>query len=65
MWGDDIGRSNYNNRLFDRAFLLGPAQAIVSKFLETFAQFPPRPKAVNFNLETVLEKMSATASGGV
>ena len=42
--------------------LLG-AQVIVGEFLKTFEAFPPRQKAASFNLDQVLEKMTASAAG--
>ena len=56
----------------DRAFLLVPAQAIVSEFLQTFKEFPPRQKPASFSIDQALEKaqenqktlvMGATAGG--
>ncbi len=32
-----------------------PAQAYVGKFLETFAEYPPRQKAASFSLDQVME----------
>jgi arylsulfatase A-like enzyme len=40
----------------DRAFLLVPAQALVSEFLETFKEFPPRQKPASFSIDQALEK---------
>ncbi len=37
--------------------MLVPAQAYVSKFLETFKEFPPRQKAASFSLDQVMEKL--------
>jgi len=39
--------------------MLVPAQDIVGKFLATFKEFPPRQKAASFNLDKVMEKMTA------
>ena len=39
------------------------AQALVTEFLETFRDFPPRQKAASFTIDQALEKMEAAASG--
>jgi arylsulfatase len=39
------------------------AQAIVSKFLETFKEFPPRQKAASFTIDQAMEKMQSVFSG--
>jgi arylsulfatase len=40
----------------DRMFLLVPAQAIVSEFLKTFEQFPPRQRPSSFSIDKALEQ---------
>jgi arylsulfatase A-like enzyme len=57
-----ITSNTYYDWMLDRAYLLVPAQAYVGKFLETFAEFPPRQKAASFSLDQVMEKL--TPSGG-
>jgi len=46
----------YRKWMFDRAFLLVPAQAIVGEFLKTFKEFPPRQKPASFSIDQALEK---------
>ncbi|MEM9016171.1 MAG: arylsulfatase [Verrucomicrobiota bacterium] len=55
--------NTYYDWLLDRAYLLVPAQAYVGKFLETFAEYPPRQKAASFSLDQVMEKMTDGAVG--
>jgi arylsulfatase A-like enzyme len=45
-----------------RAFLVVPAQAIVAKWLATFKEYPIRQKPASFNLDEVMNKLTA-ASG--
>jgi hypothetical protein len=40
------------------------ATAIVSQFLETFKEFPPRQKAASFTIDQAMEAMIAAGSGG-
>ena len=46
----------YKKWMFDRAFLLVPAQAMVGEFLKTFEEFPPRQKPASFSIDQALEK---------
>ncbi len=46
----------YGKWMFDRAFLLVPAQAIVAEFLKTFKEFPPRQRPASFSIDQALEK---------
>ncbi len=52
----------YEKWRFDRVFLMGPAQAYAGKWLESFKDFPPRQKPGSFNLEAVMDSLSANAS---
>lgn len=52
----DITSNTYFQWLFERIYLLVPAQAYVGKFLETFKEYPPRQKADTFNLDAVMKK---------
>ncbi|OQP38633.1 arylsulfatase [Niastella yeongjuensis] len=47
----------------DHMFLLVPAQAIVTEFLKTFEEFPPRAKAASFSIEQVMEKLMPKDTG--
>ena len=53
----DITSNTYYDWLLDHAFLLVPAQAYVSKFIQTFKEFPPRQKAASFSINQALEKL--------
>jgi hypothetical protein len=43
----------------DRMFLLVPAQQIVAQWISSFKEFPPRQKPASFNLDQVMERMTA------
>ena len=45
----------YDKWMVDHAYLLVPAQAIASQWLESFKEFPIRQKPASFNLEQVVE----------
>jgi len=60
----DITSNTYYDWLLDHEFVMQASQAIVTQFLATFAEFPPRQKAASFTIDQALEKMSAAATGG-
>jgi len=41
-------------------FLIVPAQAVVTKWLESFKEFPIRQKPASFNLDEVMKKLTPT-----
>jgi arylsulfatase len=41
---------------FDRIFLLLPAVGLVSQYLKTFEEFPPRQRPASFSIDQALEK---------
>ena len=47
----------YGKWMADRAFLMVPAQAMVSKWMESFKEFPIRQKPASFNLDDVMTKL--------
>jgi len=49
----------YGKWMADRAYLIVPAQAIVGKWLSSFKEFPQRQKPASFNLDSVMEKLTA------
>lgn len=49
----------YEKWFFDRSFVVVPSQAVVAKWLESFKEFPIRQKPASFNLDQVMEKLSA------
>lgn len=59
----DITSNTYFQWLFERIYLMVPAQAYVGKFLETFKEYPPRQKADTFNLDEVMKKLTESGAG--
>ncbi len=57
-----ITSNTYYDWQLDHVFLLVPAQDIVSEFLMTFRDYPPRMKAASFSLDQVMEKLSTPTS---
>jgi arylsulfatase len=58
----DITSNTYWDWILDHAFMLVPAQKEAQKFMETFAEFPPRQKAASFTVEKASEQLKK-ASG--
>ena len=53
----------YGRWMADRAFLIVPSQAVVGKWLDSFKEYPVRQKPASFNLDAVMEKLSAPPAG--
>jgi arylsulfatase len=54
----------YKQWWIEHMFLLVPAQAIVRKFMATFAKFPPRQKPGSFGLKEADAKLTEAATSG-
>jgi arylsulfatase len=52
----------YKTWRFEHTFLLGPAQAYVGQWLQSFKEFPPRQKPGSFNMEAVMDTLMKNAS---
>lgn len=53
----DITSNTYWDWVVDHIFLFLPMQGIVSEFLKTFIEYPPRQKAASFTIDQALEKL--------
>jgi arylsulfatase A-like enzyme len=53
----------YDRWFLEHAFAIAPAAAYVGKWLESFKEFPPRQKPGSFNLDNVMEKLTAGSGG--
>jgi arylsulfatase A-like enzyme len=60
----DITSNTYWDWLMDNAFLVLASQVIVTQFLATFAEFPPRQKAASFTIDQALGRMEAAMTSG-
>jgi arylsulfatase len=48
----------------ERMFMLAPAGAYVGQWLQSFREFPPRQKPGSFNLDRVMEAVTAPQGSG-
>jgi len=53
----DITSNTYDDWLTSNVYVLVPAQAEVPRFLDTFRECPPRPRAASFSIDQILDKM--------
>ncbi|MCB5275341.1 Arylsulfatase [Arthrobacter sp. SO5] len=60
----DITSNTYFDWLFTNAYLVFAAQALMSQFLATFEEFPPRQRAASFSIDQAVEKLQAFLAGG-
>jgi arylsulfatase len=59
----DITSNTYYDWFLNHDFIALAATAVVTQFLETFKEFPPRQKAASFTIDQALEKMTASLIG--
>jgi arylsulfatase len=53
---------DYNHWYFDHIFVLAPAGTYVGGWLQSFREFPPRQKPGSFNLDRIMESITAGAA---
>jgi arylsulfatase len=61
----DENSNGYWNWVLEHIFVIYPMQALAAEQLQSFREFPPRQKPSAFNLDSVLEKMEDSTSGGL
>ncbi|MBX3191052.1 MAG: arylsulfatase [Labilithrix sp.] len=54
----DTTSNTYWDWYLSKSYTIMAAQALVSRFLTTFKEFPPRQKAASFTIDQALEKMN-------
>ena len=59
----DITSNTYYDWVVDHLFLVVPSQVYVTKFIETFKEFPPRQKPASFGIDQALETLQNSAAG--
>ena len=59
----DITSNTYYDWFIDHDFIALAATRIVTPFLETFKEFPPRQKAASFTIDQAMQKMNDAISG--
>jgi arylsulfatase A-like enzyme len=59
----DVTSNTYWDWYVDKGYMIMAAQALVTEFLATFKDFPPRQKAASFTIDQAVEKMADAISG--
>jgi arylsulfatase len=59
----DITSNTYWDWYMSKGYTIMAAQALVTPFLATFKEFPPRQKAASFTIDQAMEKMEAAMAG--
>jgi arylsulfatase A-like enzyme len=59
----DITSNTYYDWFIHHIYVVLAAQAVVTRFLATFKEFPPRQKPSSFTIDQAMEKMGTVASG--
>ena len=60
----DITSNTYYDWLLDNDYIILAAHRLITEFLETFEEFPPRQKAASFTIDQVVEKLEAALTEG-
>ncbi|QAY72343.1 arylsulfatase [Agromyces protaetiae] len=60
----EITSNRYYEWIFENVFLMFGAQQIVTDFLATFQEYPPRQRAATFSIDQAVEKLEAFLAGG-
>ena len=57
------GAMGYQRWWIERMFAIAPAAAYVANWLQSFREFPPRQEPGSFNLQNVMDELSAGSPG--
>jgi len=60
----DLTSNTYYEWMLEHGFMLLAAQAVVTDFVKTFKEFPPRQKPGSFTIDDALAAMAAAGTGG-
>jgi hypothetical protein len=60
----DVTSNTYYDWFIDNAYLALAAQYLMTQFLATFTEFPPRQKAASFTIDQIVDKLQAVITSG-
>ncbi len=60
----DVTSNTYYDWLLDNAYLIMTAAVVVTEFLDTFREFPPRQRAASFTIDQAVGKLEAALLAG-
>ena len=58
----DATSNTYYDWLMDNVYLILASQVVMTEFLATFREFPPRQRAASFSIDQAVEKLQAFLS---
>jgi len=59
----DVTSNSYWDWYLRKGYMIMGAQGLVSSFLETFKEFPPRQRAASFTIDQAMQKMEMALGG--
>jgi hypothetical protein len=59
----DVTSNSYYDWFLNHDYIALAGNIVVSEFLTTFKEFPPRQKAASFTIDQAMEKMNSVAGG--
>jgi hypothetical protein len=60
----DVTSNTYYDWFVDNDYIALAATAVMSQFLATFVEFPPRQKAASFTIDQAVAKLEAALTAG-
>jgi arylsulfatase len=60
----DVTSNTYYDWFLDNDYIALAATFVMTQFLQTFLEFPPRQKAASFTIDQAVEKLEAVLSSG-
>ena len=60
----DVTSNTYYDWFMDNDYIALAATAVVTQFLETFKEFPPRQEAASFTIDQVVKKLETALAAG-
>jgi arylsulfatase A-like enzyme len=58
----DVTSNTYYDWMIDNVYLILASQVVMTEFLATFREFPPRQRAASFSIDQAVEKLQAFLS---
>jgi arylsulfatase len=60
----DVTSNIYYEWILENDYLIFAATALITQFLATFEEFPPRQRAATFSIDQAVEKLQSFLAGG-
>ena len=60
----DLTSNTYWQWMFESTYIVLAATAVVTQFLATFEEFPPRQRAASFTIDQAVEKLETVLTSG-